>query len=92
MYISSSADDNNVILTFRDDGPGVPDSALPRIFDAFYRGDSSRNGSDGGSGLGLAIVKRAADQMGARTDAKNDGGLVISLTIPASQAGGQDGK
>lgn len=49
----------HVALVVRDEGPGIPEEALPRIFDKFYKGPG------GGAGLGLAIVKQIADQHGA---------------------------
>ncbi len=50
--------DNTIHILCDDDGPGVPESERERIFDAFYRPDTSRDRRRGGAGLGLAIVKR----------------------------------
>lgn len=46
---------SGVRMTLADDGPGVPEDALPKLFDIFYRGDPARKNPAGGSGLGLAI-------------------------------------
>jgi two-component system, OmpR family, sensor histidine kinase CpxA len=46
-------------ISVRDRGPGVPEEALLKIFQPFFRVDDSRGSSTGGSGLGLAIAKRA---------------------------------
>ncbi|HJD20591.1 MAG TPA: HAMP domain-containing histidine kinase [Candidatus Gemmiger faecigallinarum] len=73
----------SLVLAVSDDGPGVPEQALPRLFDVFYRADPARRPA-GGSGLGLAIVARAAARMGGRVSARNlpDGGLCVTLTLP----------
>lgn len=71
-------------LSFTDDGPGVAETDLPKLFDEFYRADSSRSDRAKGSGLGLAIVAKAAKRMGGSVRAENaaGGGLAVILTIP----------
>ena len=46
-------------ISVRDDGPGVPEDALPRLSQPFFRADDSRDSATGGVGLGLAIAQRA---------------------------------
>ena len=77
-------------LILADDGPGVPEEALPKLFDAFYRSDPSRKNPAGGSGLGLAIAAKAVQGMGGAICAVNcpGGGLAIDITLP--KAGGGD--
>ena len=76
--------DGCVTLTAADDGPGVPEDALPHLFEAFYRTDKARSRTERGSGLGLAITARAMDLMHGTTEAENGSprGLVIRLTWP----------
>ncbi len=71
-------------LTLSDDGPGVPEEALPRLFDVFYRSDPARKNPAGGSGLGLSIAARAVQRMGGTIRAFHapTGGLAIEITLP----------
>ena len=55
---------NKVLLVVEDNGMGIKPEVLPRIFERFYRVETSRNRSDGGSGLGLAIVKHIMEAHG----------------------------
>ncbi len=75
-------DGGYAVLDVADDGPGVPEAALPRLFDRFYRAVPERAA---GSGLGLAIVAEvAAAHRGAVTAANAGPGLRIQLRLPAS--------
>ncbi|MDI3242982.1 ATP-binding protein [Arthrobacter sp. AL08] len=71
------------VIEVRDHGPGVPDEEAARIFERFYRADTSRTRETGGSGLGLAIVAAiVGSHAGTVRAAKTDGGganLVVSL-------------
>lgn len=55
---------NKVLVIVEDNGMGIKPEVLPRIFERFYRVETSRNRNDGGSGLGLAIVKHILDAHG----------------------------
>ena len=74
----------NCRVTLADDGPGVPEDAVSKLFDAFYRSDPARKNPAGGSGLGLAIVSRTVERMGGTISARNapSGGLEITITLP----------
>jgi signal transduction histidine kinase len=71
-----------VKIAVRDHGPGVPEEALPRLFDAFYRVDSDRNRLSGGVGLGLAIARRAVELHNGFLRARNaDPGLRVEIEL-----------
>ena len=59
MDASLDAANGRAALRIRNYGPGVPDEALPRIFDAFYRVETDRERASGGAGLGLSIARNA---------------------------------
>ncbi len=83
ITIQSTRSNDEVVLTISDHGPGVPETSLPRIFDAFYRPDIARTRETGGNGLGLAIVKTCIEAMHGRVTARNrsGGGLVVEMTL-----------
>ena len=72
------------IITVRDHGEGVPETALAEIFRPFYRVDYARDREAGGVGLGLAITERALRLHGGTVTAANasDGGLLVTITLP----------
>jgi two-component system OmpR family sensor kinase len=68
----------------QDDGPGIPQELLPRVFERFARGDSSRSRASGSTGLGLAIVQAvAAAHGGAVTVDSLPGRTVFTVHLPA---------
>jgi signal transduction histidine kinase len=85
VEIGVSHDPDKVEVTVRDYGPGVPEDALARIFDPFYRVDTDRNRNSGGVGLGLSITKRAVELHKGRVSAVNaNPGLLVKLELPVS--------
>jgi two-component system phosphate regulon sensor histidine kinase PhoR len=75
-------------LTVADEGPGIPEADLPRVFERFYRVDKSRTRATrdpGGTGLGLAIVKHLIELHGGKVTATNrpDGGAVFTIELPS---------
>jgi len=82
--ITCLAEDDFVRILFEDNGTGVKEGDLPKLFDAFYRADPSRNNPQQGSGLGLAIVLKALERMNGTASAENvkSGGLRITIKIP----------
>jgi two-component system sensor histidine kinase CpxA len=77
--------ENEIIVRVLDSGPGVPDEALPKIFEPFYRLDDARNRQTGGAGLGLSIADRSIRLHGGTIRASNrkEGGLQVEIRIPA---------
>jgi signal transduction histidine kinase len=76
------------VISVRDYGPGVPDDALSRIFDPFYRVDTDRNRSSGGLGLGLAIARRSVQLHKGKLSAQNaHPGLLVTMEFPLGLAG-----
>lgn len=84
LRISIEDTEKNYRIILSDDGPGVPEEALPKLFDAFYRSDPARKNPAGGSGLGLAIAARMVERMRGTITARNitAGGLEIAITLP----------
>lgn len=82
--VLDSADGAEVIAV-RDRGPGIPEAELDKVFEPFYRLESSRNRETGGTGLGLAIARQLADALGAELVLRNlaDGGLEARVALPA---------
>jgi len=74
--------DGEVVLTAADNGAGVSDEDLPRLFERFYRADRAR--ASRGTGLGLAIVKHVVTSAGGRVEAnaREGGGLEIRVVFP----------
>jgi len=71
------------VVRIRDYGPGVPDEALPRIFDAFYRVETDRDRASGGAGLGLSIARRAVELHNGTIRARNaQPGLLVEIDLP----------
>ena len=80
---------DHVELSVRDDGIGIPASALPRVFDMFSQVDRTTERSSGGLGIGLALVKGLVGMHGGSVVAHSDGpgmGSTFTLSLPALHA------
>lgn len=87
--ITLGAEGGQAVLALADNGPGVPEEALSRLFDVFYRRDAARNDPGRGSGLGLAISAKIIEGFGGSIEAQNvpDGGLAIIIRLPVGGRG-----
>lgn len=77
-------ENNEIKISVKDSGIGIPAKDLPLIFDRFYRVDKARTRTAGGSGLGLAIVKFIVEVLGGRIEvqSKVDVGTTFTITLP----------
>lgn len=76
--------EGRVQVRVRDYGPGVPEEALPHLFEPFYRVDPDRNRGSGGVGLGLSIARRAVELHQGTLRASNAApGLLVEIYLPA---------
>lgn len=71
-------------ISVRDAGPGIPESELEKVFDPFYRLEESRSRDTGGTGLGLTIARNIATRLGGTLSLRNhpQGGLEAVLSLP----------
>ena len=78
--------DGRVAISVSDEGPGIPDEDLSRVFERFYRVDKSRARDPGGTGLGLAIVKHLVELHGGTVRAENgtEHGARFTITIAST--------
>lgn len=82
ISLTNTIEKTYIELIFQDDGPGVPEESLGKLFDSFYRVDDSRNQSEKGSGIGLAVVKEIILGHGGTVRAENRNGLAIIIHLP----------
>jgi signal transduction histidine kinase len=88
LVIEDAADRLTVYV--RDRGPGIPQDQLERVFEPFYRLETSRNAGTGGTGLGLSIARNLAQSMGGELTLRNrpGGGLEAALVLPRTAKAG----
>ena len=86
LAVEGDGGDRRALIRVSDGGPGVPESALDRLFDPFFRVEEARERGPGGSGLGLAIASRAVRLHGGTITARNgpSGGLIVDIAVPVS--------
>ena len=84
IRVEATRDSTSTIFSVSDEGPGIPEEDLSRVFERFYRVDKSRARDPGGTGLGLAIVKHLVELHKGTVAADNRaaGGARVSVTLP----------
>jgi signal transduction histidine kinase len=84
VELSARGNGGHVEMSVADSGPGVPEADLERVFERFYRVDTSRTSDPGGTGLGLSIVRHLVELHGgtARAANRSSGGAVFTIRLP----------
>ncbi len=82
--VSLAVNPTHAVIRVQDQGPGVPEASLPKLFLPFYRVDATRDRNTGGVGLGLSIAERAVRRHGGSVVALNGKphGLVVQIELP----------
>ena len=90
VHVELRREAHTVVLTVADNGPGIPEEDLPRVFERFYRVDKARSRAAGGTGLGLSIVQNTVMKRGGTVTAANrpEGGAVFTVRWPQAEGGG----
>ena len=81
VEIGVEAFDDEVRLTVRDTGAGIPARDLQRVFERFYRVDRARSRGTGGTGLGLSIVRHVAENHGGSVEVESELGTGTTFTV-----------
>lgn len=82
-------DGQDAVVTVADDGPGIPESLQPTLFERFSRGDGSRSRAAGSTGLGLAIVQAVVEGHGGAVTVQSEPGkTVFTVRLPLAQDAG----
>jgi two-component system, OmpR family, phosphate regulon sensor histidine kinase PhoR len=89
ITLRAAVEGDQVRISVSDEGIGIRESDLPRIFERFYRADKARSRELGGTGLGLSIVKHIAQLHGGTAQAQSEPGMgtTISVLLPLKRAG-----
>ena len=83
VLTSPAHEGDRVRVSVQDDGPGVPESLQPNVFERFARGDTSRKRAGGSTGLGLAIVAAVAQAHGGTVEMDSSpGNTTFSVLLP----------
>jgi signal transduction histidine kinase len=87
--VTTAREGNKAVIRVRDGGPGIPEAQMEKVFDPFYRIETSRSRETGGTGLGLTIARNIARKHGGTLVLHNalGGGLECTLTLPLNGSG-----
>ncbi|MDQ3966001.1 MAG: HAMP domain-containing histidine kinase, partial [Actinomycetota bacterium] len=85
ILVSVDREGQEAVLSVADEGAGIPENALPHVFERFYRAESSRAGE--GSGLGLAIVRETVEALEGRVEVESvpSKGSTFTVRLPLSE-------
>jgi two-component system phosphate regulon sensor histidine kinase PhoR len=81
VRINASLQGGEIVISVQDQGCGIEEQHLPRLFERFYRVDKARSRALGGTGLGLAIVKHIAFSHRGRVEAESEPGRGSTFLI-----------
>jgi signal transduction histidine kinase len=84
-FVTVERENNTALITIDDEGPGIPDHCMSRVFEPFFRADPARRKFGAGAGLGLAIAKEILERHGAKLTIQNRSpkGLRQTVSFPA---------
>ena len=91
VHLTFSQTEDQLTVSVKDTGPGIPSEHLPRLTERFYRIDQSRSRETGGTGLGLAITKHVMQRHGGELQIQSElgKGSTFNLIFPASRISNQ---
>ncbi|HHH26898.1 MAG TPA: sensor histidine kinase [Polyangiaceae bacterium] len=81
VIVAGATEGDEVVVAVRDEGAGIGEEHLGRIFERFYRADAGRSREHGGTGLGLSITKRLVEAMGGTIDVESTPGIGTRFTV-----------
>ena len=88
IWLTSLRNDNEVVISVRDEGQGITAEVLPRVFEPFFRGERAKQTSGNGLGIGLSVVRSLVELHGGRVEALSDGpgrGSEFVVTLPLAK-------
>ena len=91
VRVTLTGTEQECVLLVEDNGIGIPEEDMPRVFDRFYRVDKMRSRAAGGTGLGLSIVADTVRRRGGTIDvsAREGGGSRFTVRLPAVGKGAE---